>query len=228
MTINKIENMPVVTNSSIPAVAVEAVSKKLRGLQVLENVNLLVSVGEIIGIYGANGSGKSMLLRVIGGLVLPDKGTVNVFGKSIGRDTEFPPEMGALIDGPGFLLDYTGMYNLELLASIRNHVSKADIRKVIELVDLDPDDSRPVKTYSTGMRQRLGIAQAILENPKLVLLDEPTSALDADGTKRVHNLLRELQASGITIIIVSHKPDEIEDLCSHIYEMRTGLITQRM
>jgi ABC-2 type transport system ATP-binding protein len=227
MTIDKSENMLVSTNSTFPAVIVDAVSKKLRGHQVLENIDLLVGVGETIGIYGANGSGKSMLLRVISGLVLPDTGTVSVFGEKIGRDTEFPSEMGALIDGPGFLLDYTGMYNLELLASIRNRVSKAEIRKVIDLVDLDADDSRPVKTYSTGMRQRLGIAQAILENPKLVLLDEPTSALDADGTKRIHNLLRELQSAGVTIIIVSHKSDEIEGLCSHVFEMRAGSIGQR-
>lgn len=226
MIINKTESMLASANSSIPAVTVNAVSKKLRGRQVLENIDLLVGVGETVGIYGANGSGKSMLLRVISGLVLPDTGTVNVFGKYIGRDTEFPPEMGALIDGPGFLLDYTGMYNLELLASIRNQVSKADIRKVIELVGLHPDDNRPVKTYSTGMRQRLGVAQAILENPKLVLLDEPTSALDSDGTKLIHNLLKELQVSGVTIIIVSHKSDEIKDLCSHIYEMQAGSIMQ--
>ena len=227
MIINEFKNAPVSNDLSFPAVVVKAVSKKLRGHQVLKDIDLIVDVGEIVGIFGANGSGKSMLLRVIGGLVLPDTGTVSVFGKRIGRDTEFPSEMGALIDGPGFLLDYTGMYNLELLASIRNRVSKADIRKVIELVDLDPEDNRPVKTYSTGMRQRLGIAQAILENPKLVVLDEPTSALDADGTKRIHNLLKELQSSGVTIIIVSHKSDEIEDLCSHVYEMQAGSIAQR-
>lgn len=227
MTIDKSEDMLMATNSPTLAVTVNVVSKRLRGHQVLENINLLVGVGETIGIYGANGSGKSMLLRVIGGLVLPDTGTVNVFGKYIGSDAEFPPEMGALIDGPGFLLDYTGMYNLELLASIRNHVSKADIRNVIELVGLNPDNHHPVKTYSTGMRQRLGVAQAILENPKLVLLDEPTSALDADGTKLIHKLLRELQTSGVTIIIVSHKPDEIKDLCSRIYEMKAGSIIQR-
>lgn len=227
MIINKTESMLTPANSSIPAVTVNDVSKKLRGRQVLENINLLVGVGETVGVYGANGSGKSMLLRVISGLVLPDTGTINVFGKYIGRDTEFPSELGALIDGPGFLLDYTGIYNLELLASIRNHVSKADIRNVIERVGLSPDDNRPVKAYSTGMRQRLGVAQAILENPKLVLLDEPTSALDSDGTKLIHGLLRELQSSGVTIILVSHKPDEIKDLCSRIYEMQAGLIMPR-
>lgn len=226
MIINKAENTLPSTNSSMPAVVVNAVSKKLRGHQVLENIDLVVGEGETIGIYGANGSGKSMLLRVISGLVLPDTGTVNVFGKYIGRDTEFPLEMGALIDGPGFLLDYTGMYNLELLASIRNRVSKADIRKIIELVDLNPDDPRPVKTYSTGMRQRLGVSQAILENPRLILLDEPTSALDSEGTKQIHDLLRKLQGSGVTLIIVSHKQVEIKDLCSHVYEMRAGSIMQ--
>lgn len=227
MTINEIQNSPASKDSVTPAVAVKAVSKKLRGRWVLKDIDLFVDVGETAGIYGANGSGKSMLLRVISGLVLPDTGTVSVFGKKIGRDTEFPQEIGALIDGPGFLLDYTGMNNLELLASIRSRVSRADIRKIIERVGLNPDDDRPVKTYSTGMRQRLGVAQAILENPKLILLDEPTSALDLDGIKLIHNLLRELQASGATVVIVSHKSDEIKGLCSHIYEMRIGTIIQR-
>jgi len=227
MTINEIKDLPLSKDLSISAVEVKAVSKKLREHQVLKDIDLFVNVGEVAGIYGANGSGKSMLLRVISGLVLPDAGTVHVFGKSIGRDTEFSPELGALIDGPGFLLDYNGIYNLELLASIRNHISKEEIRKVIERVGLNPDDNRPVKTYSTGMRQRLGVAQAILENPKLILLDEPTSALDSEGTKQIHTLLEEMQSSGVTIIIVSHKPDEIKDLCSHVYEMQTGSIMQR-
>lgn len=215
-------NTPVLINASIIAVAVKAASKKLRGHQVLNNIELVVNVGEIIGIYGPNGSGKTMLLRVISGLVLPDTGTVSVFGQHIGRDTEFPQNLGALINGPGFILDYDGLRNLELLASIRNQISRTDIQKAIELVGLDPNDRRPVKAYSTGMRQRLGIAQAIMENPNLLLLDEPTSALDPDGIKHIYDLLRELRDRGATIIIVSHNQIEIGVLCDHVYRMQSG------
>ena len=222
MTTNNMNNTPVLINASIIAVAVKAASKKLRGHQVLNNIELVVNVGEITGIYGPNGSGKTMLLRVISGLVLPDTGTVSVFGQHIGRDTEFPQNLGALINGPGFILDYDGLRNLELLASIRNQISKVDIQKAIELVGLDPNDRRPVKAYSTGMRQRLGIAQAIMENPKLLLLDEPTSALDPDGAKHIYDLLRGLRDQGTTIIIVSHNQTEIGILCDHVYRMQSG------
>lgn len=222
MTTKIMDNTHILENISITAVTLNAVSKKLRGHQVLNNVELLVNTGEITGIYGPNGSGKTMLLRVISGLVLPDTGTVNVFGQYIGRDTEFPQFLGALINGPGFILDYDSLHNLELLASIRNQISKADIQKAIELVGLDPNDRRPVKAYSTGMRQRLGIAQAIMENPKLLLLDEPTSALDPDGAKHIYDLLRELRDRGVTIIIVSHNQIEIGILCDHVYKMQSG------
>lgn len=207
---------------SMPAVRVENVSKKLRQHQVLDKVNLNVQVGQIIGIYGPNGSGKSMLLRVISGLVLPNMGTVMVFDQKIGRGTEFPRSIGALIDGPGFVLEYDGLSNLGLLASIQNRITKADIQKAIESVGLDPNDRRPLKAYSTGMRQRLGIAQAIMERPLLLPLDEPTSALDSDGTSHIHTLLRELNQQGTTTILVSHKPTEIEVLCNKVYRMEQG------
>lgn len=222
MTTKIMDNTAVLRNISITAVKLSAVSKKLRGHQVLDNIELSVNAGEITGIYGPNGSGKTMLLRVISGLVLPDSGTVNVFGQYIGRDTEFPEFLGALINGPGFILDYDSLHNLELLASIRNKISKVDIQKACELVGLDPNDRRPVKAYSTGMRQRLGIAQAIMENPKLLLLDEPTSALDPDGAQHIYELLRKLREKGTTIIIVSHNQIEINMLCDHVYRMQSG------
>jgi ABC-2 type transport system ATP-binding protein len=227
MMINNMDSTSAQISTSISAVEVKEVSKKLRGHQVLNNVDLFVNIGEITGIYGANGSGKTMLLRVISGLVLPDTGTVRVFDQYIGRDAEFPQDLGALINGPGFILDYDGLRNLELLASIRNLISKVEIQKTIELVGLDPNDRRPVKAYSTGMRQRLGIAQAIMENPNLLLMDEPTSALDFDGTKHIHKLLKKLQDSGVSTVIVSHNREEIIDLCNQIYEMRAGTLIQR-
>lgn len=204
------------------AVFVSAVSKSIRQRQILNNVNLKVATGEISGIYGPNGSGKSMLLRIISGLVLPDRGKVNVFGTEIRRETEFPSSLGALIDGPGFLLDRSGKYNLELLASIRNIITSRRIIDVLEMVGLDPNDNRPVRTYSTGMRQRLGVAQAIMEHPRLLLLDEPTSALDNEGSQQIVNLLKNMQSQGVTIVTVSHKSSEINSLCGKIYKMQDG------
>ncbi len=204
------------------AVAVHAASKRLRGHLVLNNVNLVVHRGHIIGIYGPNGSGKSVLLRVISGLVLLNTGSVHVFGQRIGRDIEFPSDLGALIDGPGFAMELSGRKNLELLASIHNRISSNDLQKVLDLVGLDPDDRRPVKAYSTGMRQRLGIAQAIMEHPKLLLLDEPTSALDPDGVLHIAQVLKALHRQGTTIILVSHNRTEIEMLCEQVYRMQSG------
>ncbi len=212
------------TNDTI-AVNVLNVSKTIRKRLILDDVNWQVEVGEFSGIYGINGSGKSMLLRVISGLVLPNSGTVHVFGNQVGRDNEFPPDLGAMIDGPGFLLDRSGSYNLQLLASIRNLISQQRIVEVLSMVGLDPDDKRPVRTYSTGMRQRLGIAQAIMEHPKLLMLDEPTSALDTDGTQQIEMILKEMQRQGVTIIIVSHKDSELHTLCDSIYKMHNGKLT---
>jgi ABC-2 type transport system ATP-binding protein len=210
------------TTNNINAVNVLSVFKTIRNRLILDDVSLRVEAGEFAGIYGVNGSGKSMLLRVISGLVLPDSGTVHVFGNQVGRDTEFPSNLGAMIDGPGFLLDRSGLYNLQLLASIRNIIPPQRIIEALELVGLNSGDKRPVKTYSTGMRQRLGIAQAIMEYPKLLILDEPTSALDADGAQQIENVLKEMQKQGVTIIIVSHKPSELDSLCDSIYKMHDG------
>lgn len=214
------------TTNNTNAVNVLSVSKAIRERLILDNVSLQVGIGEFAGIYGVNGSGKSMLLRVVSGLVLPDSGTVHVFGMHVGRETEFPPDLGAMIDGPGFLLDRPGLYNLQLLASIRNVISSRRIIEVLELVGLNPGDKRPVKTYSTGMRQRLGIAQAIMEYPKLLVLDEPTSALDSDGSQQIENILKEMQKQGVTIIIVSHKSSELDSLCDKVYKMQNGQLAR--
>ncbi|MDL1896324.1 ABC transporter ATP-binding protein [Anaerolineae bacterium CFX7] len=207
-----------------PAIQIREVSKKLRGRQVLHKIDLDVEVGASVGIFGTNGSGKSMLLRVISGLVLADQGSVRVLGKMIGRDSEFPQSLGALIDGPGFLLESSGLANLELLASIQKRISRAEIRDALALVGLDPNDRRPVKAYSTGMRQRLGIAQAIMEHPKILLLDEPTSALDPNGAAVIHSLLEKMQKQGVTMILVSHNRAELGDLCNAVHQMQAGAL----
>lgn len=203
-------------------IEVEKVSKTIKGRQVLKDVSLQVPEGQIYGISGPNGSGKSMLLRVICGLVIPQKGSVRIFGNLIGVDKEFPPDTGALIETPGFLLGYSGMDNLLFLAMIRNQITRDEIAEIIRLVGLVPEDPRPVRMYSTGMRQRLGLAQAIMEKPKLLILDEPINGLDRQGVNDIHNLLMQLKSEGITILLTSHSAEELENLCDQTYWMENG------
>ncbi len=206
------------------AVVIRGISKRFGSRVALDDVSLELPTGRICGLTGPNGAGKSVLLRVICGLVRPSAGSIHVFGRQVGRDVEFPPEVGALIDGPGFLPGYSAMKNLELLAMIRNRVTREHVAATIRLVGLDPADRRPVRAYSTGMRQRLGIAQAIVEEPALLLLDEPTSALDRKGVAEVHRLLKDLRAKGTTILLTSHNHDEIRDLCDASFVMENGRI----
>jgi ABC-2 type transport system ATP-binding protein len=203
-------------------VVLEGVSEVLRGRTILEDVSLEVSPAQIVGLSGLNGSGKSTLLKIISGFIVPTRGRVVVFGKEIGKEVEFPDKTGVLIEKPGFLTYMSGMKNLELLASIRGEIGKEDIREVIKLVGLDPDDKRPVRAYSTGMIQRLGIAQALMEHPELLLLDEPTSNLDREGITIVHTVLKELQERGITILLTSPNMEELRHICGTIFWVENG------
>ncbi len=209
------------------AIEVEGVSKWIGRRKVLEDVTLVVAPGERVGLVGPNGAGKSMLLRVICGLVRPSAGRVKVWGQEIGRDVEFPLDTGALIETPGFLPQYSGFRNLWLLAMIRNAITPNEIRAAMRRVGLDPDDPRPVRAYSTGMRQRLGLAQAIMEKPRLLLLDEPTSNIDPEGVEELHQLLLELNREGTTLVITSHRMAEVERLCERVYEMERGRLRPR-
>ncbi len=204
------------------AIRLEAVSKTIRERCILDNVFLEVPHGVIYGIRGPNGVGKSMLLRIICGLVFPTHGTVCVLGHIIGKDREFPENTGALIDTPGFLPHHSGRKNLELLAMIRNQISSNDIREAMLQVGLEPDDTRPVRQYSTGMRQRLGLAQAIMENPQLLILDEPTRGIDLQGVSDIHQLLKSLSAQGVTILLSSHSEDETRELCDKTFLLEHG------
>lgn len=203
-------------------VILEDVTKVIRNRTILEDVYLEISPSKIYGIGGPNGSGKSMLLRVISGLVYPTRGKVFVFGKEVGKDIEFPDKTGVLIEKPGFLTYLSGMRNLELLASIRNEVGREEIIETMKLVGLNPDDKRPVRAYSTGMIQRLGLAQALMEHPKLLLLDEPTSNLDREGIAAVHNLLKDLRNNGITILITSPNMEELKHICDAVFWIEKG------
>lgn len=203
-------------------IELEDVSKRIGKHQVLTGINLRMQAGEILGISGHNGAGKSMLLRIISGLVLPTDGVVSVFGRQVGKEIEFPPNTGVLIGHPGFLPQYSGFTNLWLLSKIRNIITKKDIAETMQSVGLDPSDPRPTRTYSTGMMQRLGLAQAIMEKPQLLLLDEPTNGLDRQGVEDIHRILKDLNSTGVSILLTSHYDKDINTLCTSKCEIERG------
>ncbi|MDQ0929672.1 ABC-2 type transport system ATP-binding protein [Bacillus atrophaeus] len=178
--------------------------KKLKGNHVLNDISFSIKENEFVVLRGHNGSGKTMILRAIAGLLTLTKGEVSVNGLVIGRDTDFSEHTGLLIEYPSFIPVYSGLQNLKFLASIKKKVSVEEIKEVIRKVGLDPEDKRKVKRYSLGMKQRLGIAQAIMEKPKLLLLDEPTNALDKKGINLILDILKSEKENGTTIVVASH------------------------
>ena len=195
--------------------------KKIRGRELLKNITLNIDKPGIYGIVGRNGSGKSLLFKTIAGLFVPTSGTVKVFGEVIGKGN-FPKSFGALLDTPGFLTHYSGFQNLQILASIHNKISDTDIENVLTLVGLDNKDKGPVRKYSLGMRQRLGIAQAIMENPQLLLLDEPMNGLDESGVADMRDMILNFRKQDRTILLASHNPEDISLLCDAVYKMEAG------
>lgn len=206
-------------------VRLEDYCKSFKSAEVLKNINLTLESGKVIGLKGKNGSGKTMLMRAISGLILPTSGKVYINDKELGRHISFPPSIGILIENPSFISDYTGFKNLKILASIQNRISDDEIRDAIRKVGLDPDDKRTFKKYSLGMKQRLGIAAAIMERPDIVILDEPINALDEAGAGLIKGLLDELKANGSLIIIACHDTEELNYLSDEIYEIYDGEIT---
>ncbi|HGE7610126.1 multidrug ABC transporter ATP-binding protein [Bacillus thuringiensis] len=182
----------------------ECMTKRLKGNIVLDNISLSVKKGEFLVLKGHNGSGKTMILRAISGLMRLNSGVVYVDNEIIGKQRQFPDSMGILIEYPSFIPAYTGFQNLKFLSSINNKISDEEIYNIIQRVGLDKTDKRKYKRYSLGMKQRLGIAQALMEQPKLLLLDEPTNALDSDGIKDVLDILEVEKSKGTTIIVASH------------------------
>lgn len=206
-------------------VRLEDYCKSFKSAEVLKNINLTLESGKVIGLKGKNGSGKTMLMRAISGLILPTSGKVYINDKELGRHISFPPSIGILIENPSFISNYTGFKNLKILASIQNRISDDEIRDAIRKVGLDPDDKRIFKKYSLGMKQRLGIAAAIMERPDIVILDEPINALDEAGAGLIKGLLDELKANGSLIIIACHDTEELNYLSDEIYEIYDGEIT---
>ncbi|PGR97630.1 ATP-binding cassette domain-containing protein [Bacillus pseudomycoides] len=205
-------------------IEVKEFTKVIKNHTVLNNINLRLEKGKIYGFQGKNGSGKTMLLRAISGLIKPNKGEVFVNQKKL--DNNFPDSIGLLIEYPGFLPSYTGFQNLKLLASIQNKINDKDIKEILTQVGLEPTDKRKVRKYSLGMKQRLGIAQAVMENPDILVLDEPTNALDKNTVKIVRELLLDLKQQGKTIIIASHDQHELQLLCDDLYTIDNGEIIE--
>lgn len=203
------------------------VSKTIQGQPVLCDINLCFenkSCGKIYGIQGVNGSGKTMLMRMICGFILPTQGQVKIDGKVIGKDLSFPPDIGLLLENPIFIDEFTGFKNLSLLCGIRKKVSEQQVMDTLKRVGLDPNDKRVFHKYSLGMKQRLGIACAIVESPNLILLDEPFNALDESGVEQVHSLLDELRQEGKLILLACHDRQQMESLADEIIRMSAGHI----
>ena len=207
------------------AISVQSVSKTFGDTQVLREVSREFEAGRVHGIVGNNGSGKTVLMKCICGFLPPTRGHILVRGKQVGRDMDFPDDTGIIIETPGFLPNLTGIKNLELLASLRRRVDREGIRRTIERVGLDPDSKKPVGKYSLGMRQRLGIAQAIMENPSLLILDEPFNGLDKNGVAHMREVIKGLREQGKTIILASHNQMDIDELCDTVCEMDAGVMT---
>ena len=211
--------------SGASAISVQGVSKIFGDTTVLREVSREFEEGRVHGIVGNNGSGKTVLMKCICGFLPPSKGKILIRGKQVGRDMDFPDDTGIIIETPGFLPNLTGRKNLELLASLRRRVDREGIRRTIERVGLDPDSKKPVGKYSLGMRQRLGIAQAIMENPSLLILDEPFNGLDKNGVAHMREVIKGLREQGKTIILASHNQMDIDELCDTVCEMDAGVMT---
>lgn len=199
---------------------------KIKDAVILRDISLSIERGLIYGLVGRNGSGKSMLMKCLCGFVVPDSGSVLVNDRRIGVDCDFPDSIGVIIETPGFIPYYSGLKNLEVLASLRKKITREAIIDVMKTVGLDPHLKRPVRKYSLGMRQRLGIAQAIMEDPDLLVLDEPMNGLDKEGVVDMRRYLLDLKNKGKTIIIASHSAEDIEVLCDTVYEMEHGHLSK--
>jgi ABC-2 type transport system ATP-binding protein len=202
----------------------ENVTKQFKKQVVLDHVELQVEKGTVCGLVGANGSGKTVLLKVLCGFMLPDEGEIWIKGKKIGKDVDFPENTGVLIETPYFSPFSSGYQNLKNLAGIQKKIGPEQIRHAMELVGLDSADKKWVSKYSLGMRQRLGIAQALMEDQDLLILDEPMNGLDKQGVADIRDLILKMKQEGKTILMSSHYPQDMELLCDTIYEVDRGKI----
>lgn len=208
-------------------ILLENINLELDKKSILTDINARFTSGKIYGLRGKNGSGKTMLLRILAGLVIPTQGTVRIDEKILHKDISFPESVGVLIENPGLLGEFSGLDNLKMIASIRNVIHEADCKKIMKDLLLDPEDNKKVKKYSLGMRQKLGIAMALMEDPEIILLDEPLNGLDERSEKIVIEMLLEEKEKGKLIIIASHEKEELEYLSDEIIEIKAGEIVQK-
>ena len=201
---------------------VENLCKKIKDRVILDNINLNLESGNVYGFVGRNGSGKTMLFRAVSGLINIDSGKVMLDEKELHKDMQVLPDMGIILENAGLYSEFTGRKNLQILADIRKKITPEEVDKAIEKVGLDPSDRRTYRKYSLGMKQRLGIACAIMEEPKFLLLDEPFNALDKEGQEKLSEIIRDMRDKGSLILLSSHDKDELENLSDVIYLVDSG------
>lgn len=207
-------------------IQLQNVTKRIKGNTVLDNVSYTFKSGFVYGLYGQNGSGKTMLLRAISGLINLDSGSIFIDGEKLHDKIEFPPETGIVIENMELLPECSAKRNLQMLAKIKNIADEKDISFSLERVGLDPDSDKKVKKFSLGMKQRLNIAQAIFENQKIILLDEPTNALDEDAVQLIYKIIREEKSRGATIIVATHHKEDLKEVCDVILKIAEGKIVE--
>lgn len=206
----------------MPYIEIEHVTKKFKEDAVLHDIDVSMEQGKVYGFAGNNGSGKTVLMKCICGFLPVSEGSIRVNGKVIGKEIDFPESIGVIIETPGFLTNLTGIRNLEILAALKGKAGRKEIESAIRKAGLDPGLKKSVSKYSLGMRQRLGIAQAIMEDPEFLILDEPFNGLDKHGVADIRNLLLDLKKHGKTIILASHNSEDIRILCDKVFEMDGG------
>ena len=204
-------------------IQLQNVTKRIKENTVLDNVSYTFKSGFVYGLYGQNGSGKTMLLRAISGLINLDSGSIFIDGEKLHDKIEFPPETGIVIENMELLPECSAKRNLQMLAKIKNIADEKDISFSLERVGLDPDSDKKVKKFSLGMKQRLNIAQAIFENQKIILLDEPTNALDEDAVQLIYKIIREEKSRGATIIVATHHKEDLKEVCDVILKIAEGI-----
>lgn len=207
-------------------IQLQNVTKRIKENTVLDNVSYTFKSGFVYGLYGQNGSGKTMLLRAISGLINLDSGSIFIDGEKLHDKIEFPPETGIVIENMELLPECSAKRNLQMLAKIKNSADEKDIIFSLERVGLDPDSDKKVKKFSLGMKQRLNIAQAIFENQKIILLDEPTNALDEDAVQLIYKIIREEKSRGATIIVATHHKEDLKEVCDVILKIAEGKIVE--
>ena len=203
-------------------IKINHLSKVIKGVTVLDDINLELTSGKIYGLRGKNGSGKTMLMRLLCGLILPSKGSIEIDGEVMGKDISFPRSVGALIENPSFLMEYSGFENLRILASIKGEIDDQQISDTLSAVGLDPNDKRHYRKYSLGMKQRLGIACAVMESPELIILDEPINALDEKGVELVKHIMLTLRDKSALIVVACHDAEELEYLSDEVFNLAEG------